>query len=313
MAGSYLSRLLEEAGRDDVVLYDEIKHTGCGQRPCAWGMAPPDEYRRLVGRFLEPDRYVVHRSERVRMDGALLGADILMVDKPRLLRDMTGDVPVHHGRLEPTSYDLVVDATGVERAYLGPVASGDLIAELCQYRVESPRELGTWFQTSRWGYGWCFPLGAGEYHIGYGNLPPHIGEGASTVGSSMEGSRTLCRCKSRIRLSSPHDARPLTRDNIVGVGESIGTVAPLGGDGNLYAMQCAELLMQNLEDLDSYQREVLSTFDWMRGERATLLRLLDHQRPSAQDIRRFLQHARRAGFTMGPLQALKLLGGVGGD
>lgn len=312
MAGTYLYRLLKEKGVDEVTLCDEVKRTGCGQRPCAWGVAPADEYRRLVGRFLDPERYIERRSDEVRIDGVPMGADLLTVDKPALIRDMIGGAPVGHDPLDPGEYDLVVDATGVERAYLGPVEADDLIAELCQYRIASERDLGTWFQTSTYGYGWCFPLGNGEYHVGYGNLPPHLGKGMSVIDTTVDGARIKCQCRSRIRLSSPYHSLPMVRGNIVGAGESIGTVGPLGGDGNLYAMQCSEMLLENLHDLDRYQEEVLRDYEWMRKERITLIRMLEGRRPSPGDVRIFLQHARRAGFTMNPFQALKLLGKVGG-
>ena len=312
MAGTYLYRLLNERGEDKVVLYDQAKSTGCGQRPCAWGMAPGDEYRRLVGRFLDPDRYVNLRSDRVHIDGIALGADLLTVDKPALIRDMVADAPVRYGPLDPREHDLLVDATGVERAYLGPVEGDDLIAELCQYRLAAERDLGAWFRTSTWGYGWCFPLGNGEYHVGYGNLPPHVGAGRDTVDAAVKGSRVKCRCLSRIRLSSPFHARPFVKGNIVGVGESIGTVGPLGGDGNLYAMQCAEMLFEHLGDLEKYQEEVLRKYEWMRKERTSLVSLLSGHRPAPRDVKVFVQHAHRVGFTMSPIQALKFLGRVGG-
>lgn len=312
MAGTYLYRLLTEAGGHDVVLYDDVKRTGCGARPCAWGVAPSTEYRRLVGRFLDPERYVRERSEKVLIDGVAVGSDLLMVDKPGLIRDMIGGAPVLRGRVDPGEYDLVVDATGVERAYLGPVEGDDLVAELHQYRVAADADLGTWFQTSTQGYGWCFPLGGSEFHIGYGNLPPHVGAGMDTVSQAIEGAAVRCTCQSRIRLSSPYHSQPIARDNIVGVGESIGTVGPLGGDGNLYAMQCSETLFRNIHDIPRYQEEVLRGFGWMRKERETLLRLIGGRRPSPGDVKVFLEHARRSGFTMGPLQALRLLGKVGG-
>ncbi len=311
MAGSYLYRLLKEVG-EEIALYDVVERTGCGQRPCAWGVAPAGEYRRLVGRFLDPERYIKQRSDQILFDGVRMGADLLMVDKPALIRDMIGGAPVRYDRLDPGEYDLVVDATGVERAYLGPVAADDMVAELCQYRLASDRDLGTWFQTSRSGYGWCFPLGNGEYHVGYGNLPPHVGEGSETIDATVAGSKIKCTCRSRIRLSSPYHSMPLVRGNIVGVGESIGTVGPLGGDGNLYAMQCAEMLSENLHGLETYQEEVLRTFDWMRRERAAVTRMLAGRRPTPGDIKVFVEHSRRAGFSMNPVQALKLLTKAGG-
>lgn len=312
MAGSYLNRTLNEIGGCEITLYDRPERTACGQRPCAWGMAPAEEYRRLIGRFLDPERYVLGSASTVLIDGVSVGADLLTFHKPRLIRDLIGSTPVEQARIDADEFDIVVDATGVERAYLGPVEGGDLVAELCQYRVLSEADLGAWFRTSASGYGWCFPLGGREYHIGFGNLPPHVGEGMGAIEHALEGARIRCRCLSRVRLSSPHYSRPMVRGNIVGVGESIGTVGPLGGDGNLYAMQCSELLAESLRDLDGYQEQVLRRFQWMKRERDALVKMLDGRRPSPGDVRVFIQHARRVGLTMGPAQALGLLRKVGG-
>jgi flavin-dependent dehydrogenase len=107
-------------------------------------------------------------------------------------------------------------------------------------------------------------------------------------------------------MSSPYNSKPfVVSDRIVGVGESIGTVSPLGGDGNLYAMQCAEMLVENWDDLDKYSQSVLKKFDWMRREREGLERLMGGEMPSVGDLRTFVQHARRAGFEMGMVNALR--------
>ncbi|MBI0583189.1 MAG: hypothetical protein ISF22_03075 [Methanomassiliicoccus sp.] len=311
MAGSYLYRLLKEAGNDEVDLYGKENGTRCRARSCAWGFAPSDEYHRLVGRFLDPEKYIRHASKNASIDGIGMGTDIVIADKPELVKDMVGDAPLRYDALDPASYDRVIDATGVDRAYLGPIGAGDLIAELCQYRVAAG-DLGTWFQSSSNGYGWCFPLGGGEYHLGYGNLPPNVGAGVGTIEDTVKASQVRCRCLSKIRLSSPFHSQPFVRDNIVGVGESIGAVGPLGGDGNLYAMQCAEMLMDNWNDIPTYCQEVLDRFDWMRKERNTLVRMMEGHRPSIGDVRVFLGHARRTGFEMKALDAMKFVRRIGG-
>jgi flavin-dependent dehydrogenase len=218
---------------------------------------------------------------------------------------------VRYGTIDPTSYDRVVDATGVERAYLGPIAEGDFVADLCQHRVQAEREQDTWINISSAGYGWCFPLRKGEFHIGYGNLPPHFAEGQEAIKGSLDGVRIKCHCLSRIRMASPFYSQPFVKGTIVGVGESIGTVGPLGGDGNLYSMQCTEMLVQDWDDLGKYQRDVLKVFDWMRKERAALERIVSGSRATLGDIRMFVQHCRRVGFGVGPVAAMRFLSRMG--
>jgi flavin-dependent dehydrogenase len=47
---------------------------------------------------------------------------------------------------------------------------------------------------------------------------------------------------------------------VVGVGESIGTVYPMLGEGIIPSLQCAELLLENLDNLVAYERAVLRRF-----------------------------------------------------
>jgi flavin-dependent dehydrogenase len=305
MAGSYLYRILKEEGFGAIDIYDQKKSNGCGHRPCAWGFAPSSEYYRLVSRFTDPQGLVLKDSRAIRIDDITLGADLLTVDKPALNKAILDGAPIHYGPFDPEAYDRVIDATGVERAYLGPVEGGDFVADLAQYRVRSSEDLGLWINTSSIGYEWCFPLREGEFHVGFGNLKAKADSYAPSFSNGTDAA-ILCKCHSRLRMSSPYHSKPfVVHDRIVGVGESIGTVAPLGGDGNLYAMQCAELLVENWDDLDNYSRSVQEKFDWMRREREGLERLMEGQMPTMRDLRIFVQHARRAGFEMGTVNALR--------
>jgi flavin-dependent dehydrogenase len=53
---------------------------------------------------------------------------------------------------------------------------------------------------------------------------------------------------------------PIFNGKIVGVGEAIGTVHPLLGEGTIPSLQCAELLAENLHDLEQYRENVLRNF-----------------------------------------------------
>jgi flavin-dependent dehydrogenase len=262
--------------------------------------------RRLVSRFIDADEHVLQNHRSIVIDGIKIEADLLTVDKPALNRAMLGDAEPLRGTIEQGRYDRVIDATGVERAYLGPSEGQELIADLIQYRLTSSRDLGLWISSSSIGYEWCFPLGGEQYHLGFGDLSG--GAADHDLLRHLDGieHKVHCRCRSRLRLSSPFHSQPfVTGGKVVGIGESVGTVAPLGGDGNLYAMQCAEMLVEHWDDLDGYSESVLSRFDWMRKERLALERLIGGEMPSMGDIMTFVQHSRRAGFGMGPINAMK--------
>ena len=94
MAGAYLHRLLKDEGLTSVQLFDVPRSNSCGQKPCAWGVAPYSEYKRLVGRYLEPQSYELARYGTILIDGVEMKADMTTVDKPRLVQGLVGDARV---------------------------------------------------------------------------------------------------------------------------------------------------------------------------------------------------------------------------
>ncbi|HTY47912.1 MAG TPA: hypothetical protein VMB46_09655 [Methanomassiliicoccales archaeon] len=296
------------AGFSDVELFDVRPTNQCGQKPCAWGVAPYKEYQRLASKFLEPDEYRIAFRDNIVIDGVRLKADMTIIDKPRLIHDLVQDAEVHLGPIPLDAFERVVDATGVERAYLGPAIGPELIADCVQYRVRSEADLGLWFKTTGLGYEWCFPLGDGEFHMGFGNLAADMDSyrPLATMGEAQAAYKPRCKCRSRVRLSSPFYSRPFTNGKVVGVGESIGSVGPLGADGNLYAMQCAELLIDHWDDLRRYESSVLKKYDWMRREREALEKMVKGRVPPLRDVRVFTSHSKRVGIELGPVQALQL-------
>ncbi len=271
-------------------------------------MAPYKEYSRLLSKMLEPEDFRIAFRDSMVIDGVKLKADMTIVDKPRLIRALVGDAKVNLEPIRTEDFDRIVDATGVERAYLGPATGPEMIADCVQYRVKSDADLGLWFKTTGLGYEWCFPLGGDEFHVGFGNLKASMDTYRPLASTKNAPSRIryVCKCNSRVRLSSPFYSRPFTVGKVVGVGESIGTVGPLGADGNLYAMQCAEMLLKHWNDLDHYAETVLNDFDWMRREREALEKMVQGKVPSLLDIRVFTTHSERVGIEIGPVQALQL-------
>jgi len=306
MSGAYLRRLLLEKGIE-ASLHDVPKTNRCRRRPCAWGFSPDAEYARLVSRFLRPDDYVLMRTDALLIDGAEAGADAVMVDKPALLAGLIGDAEVSEEPIDPLKFDRVVDATGVERAYLGPVDGRDLVAECRQVRMRDLDDGPPSFKLTAAGYEWSFPLGGGERHVGFGSLAPGAEEWDAGPGARM------CGCRSRIRVSSPRGSLPFVRGNVVGVGEAIGTVGPLAGDGNVYAMQSAEILMRNWGDLEAYEDEITRTFSWMARERLALERVAAGKAPGLTGVRAFRAHAKRCGLKLSLRESMALLSRMKGS
>jgi len=304
MAGSYLHRLLREEGIH-ADIYDVARLTRCGIHSCAWGATPAKEIVRLIGRFLQPEDYILQRFDQITIEDIRIGGDMLTIDKPRLVSDLLGGEQVRLEPLDPDRYDRIIDATGVARAYLGPAAGPQLIAECAQYRVRTDEPLGLSLRISSLGYEWCFPLGDGEYHLGYGNLRGGVEGYRPSAENAMARGAVRCGCRSTIRLSSPRASQPFVHGKVVGVGESIGAVAPLAGEGIEYAMQTAEMLVERWDNPAGYAEEVLRRYEWMDRERRGLDRLAEGRMPSPSEVRAFLQHTRRVGFDMRPWQALR--------
>ncbi|WP_019177078.1 NAD(P)/FAD-dependent oxidoreductase [Methanomassiliicoccus luminyensis] len=298
MSGAYMYRLLKERGFDQVDLYDVKRTTRCGRHPCAWGMSPSAEYRRLVSRFADPDKFIMLRTTEVSIEGVKMPGDVVTVDKPALLDDLTGGVPIFYSPIQTQEYDRVIDATGAERAYLGPMDGQDFVADTIQYRIRSPQDLGMRFNLNSIGYEWCFPLGNGEYHVGFGNLKASTAEYQLSISFDPSERVTRCKCLSKIRLTSPLSSQPFYRGNVVGVGEAVGAVGPIAGDGNLYAMQTAEMLMDDWDRPERYARAVLKKYRWMHKERLALERLLGGHMPTLSNALTFKQHCKRAGIKM---------------
>jgi len=308
MSGAYLFRRLKDLGHGDVDLYDTKKTNACGCRPCAWGFAPSTETRRLISKVADPAQYEMHHSFQMSIDGIKMRSDLLILDKPSLIRELVKGEAIREGPIDLNAYDRVIDATGVSRAYLPPIKD-DLIADCVQYRIRSEEPLGLWFSSSSIGYEWCFPLGNDEYHMGFGNLRSDV----KTYRPSManEGENTLkhirCKCQSGVRLTSPFYSQPFIKNGkVVGIGESIGAVAPLACDGNLYAMQTAEMLLENWDDLDRYPEKVLTRYDWMRKERKALEKMMEGKMPSLSDALTMKRHCNMVGVEMRTVHILKL-------
>jgi len=305
IAGAYAYRLLKEKGID-ADLFDMERKSRCKLRPCAWGFAPSSEFERLVSRFLEPGEYVLQHFDSIVVNGLAVRSSMLTADKPRLVKDLLGGAKVRLEPLPVEAYDRVIDATGVVRAFLPPVKGPEFMVECFQRRVRSERLMPLSFTSSKFGYEWCFPIGGDEYHLGFGTLEPPA-EGFIPFPEDDKGMKTICSCSSRIRLTSPHFSTPLISEGkFVGVGESIGAVGPLAGDGNLYAMQCGELLMASWDDLEEYQAKVLDRYEWMRKERRALEKLWAGKGLSLRDARTFIRHSKMVGMEISVAQAIDL-------
>jgi flavin-dependent dehydrogenase len=109
------------------------------------------------------------------------------------------------------------------------------------------------------GYFWYFPLANGEAHIGAGDYRRHHLEYIEEFLQKYNPVR-IKKMGRPIRLRPPSKCEPFYFGKIVGVGESIGTVFPLAGEGIIPSLQCADIFLENIDDMIKYRRAVLDHF-----------------------------------------------------
>ena len=310
MTGAYLYRLLQ--GRNhSLSIFDRRPGTRCGLTPCAWGTSRG--FQELVtDSGLDPSRYILQRFDYILMEGLRLKADLMTFDKQRLIQDLLQGAEVQYSPPDFGGFDRVIDATGVARALLPPLAE-DLILPCIQYRLETEIPLDNQIKLGRIGYAWCFPLSDREVHLGCGSLlsdPGPVLKGLNWM-DDRDRQKILCACEGSIRLTAPHYSQPFVAagaaGGVWGVGEAIGCVAPLAGDGIVPGMKSVQLLMKWWDDPSAYTRAVLKEFDWMKPERAVIDKLRKNRSLGLNDARVLKRNSRRMGMQVGLKEAAALL------
>lgn len=210
---------------------------------------------------LSADDYIEAEAERITISteaGRELhfpSKGLCTIDKNRLEEDMIMDMPHQRSKAQiPGKEGVLVDATGVSRYYLGP-ADNDFLMFTREYLTGEGKQGGFYFRyfSGGKGYYWEFPL-SGKFHVGAG------GESQTIVDQSVKWVSDYEKLVSRkIRLSPLFDQ--ISKGNIIGVGEAIGTVSPITGEGILPSMESAEILFQcirKFSDLESIKAGYVS-------------------------------------------------------
>ncbi|MDG6953824.1 MAG: NAD(P)/FAD-dependent oxidoreductase [Nitrososphaerota archaeon] len=240
---------------------------------CAWGTSQPfitDLVREAGFNF---DDYVLHKGKRMLVD---LGDEeveiplrgLVTYDKHRLTEDMLKGKKVHwgaqikgpNGNLQ--GFDQVVDATGLHRSLL-PKVEEDLVIPSFEVQVKSKELPYDDFVIKPYpgltGYWWYFPLGDGMAHVGAGDL---LGRYRGEMDEFVK--KYHCEVVRRIgrpvRVTPPKLMEPFFDGKVVGVGESIGTVYPMLGEGIIPSMQCVNLFVDHIGDVEGYRKAVLDHY-----------------------------------------------------
>ena len=249
VAGSYLAGRLAATGVE-FRLYDPKKP---GFRiPCGYATNEVTfkKYAWLAG--LDGDTYIQRRAGSVIITGEGMpelhfpSTGLCTIDKSRFEGDLVSTVRVERRMAPlPGEDDILVDATEISRHYLG-AAPEDFTMHTTEYLSGSASHGEFYFRYFSGGHGyyWEFPLEQG-YHVGAGS------DSAVLIRKSLENIEHSAIMARDLRLR-PLFSRMFS-GRAVGVGESIGTVSPITGEGILPSIECAELLFQTISHETDFQ------------------------------------------------------------
>lgn len=270
VAGSYFACLVNNI--HDVTIFERQKKESF-RAICAWGTSK-HEMRRLAARVgINFDEYILHEGREmvVKLPGesefSIKLKGLCTFDKRRFIVDMHSktrvvyDYDVKNVKFE--GFDLVVDSTGFHRALL-PRLKRDYYIPTAEYLVRySNPPFDDFFLmplTVLGGYLWYFPLSRGLAHVGVGD---YFGRHRVALTEFMgRYSGEILEVVGRpVRIAPPQLCMPIMSNGVVGLGESIGTVHPVIGEGIIPGMQCAEILSESINrDLEDYRQRIFSKF-----------------------------------------------------
>lgn len=277
VAGSYLGSILQARGHQVEVF--EASKLQDHWPVCAWGAS-----RHMLDRFSEKanldfDDYILHVGKRLRMDlpndkvEHLELKGLVTYDKRRWEHELLKGLEIKYGTkvtkgaFPVDDFDLVLDCTGLHRTLL-PKSKEDFIIPAYEYLLEDVRgedEFYTIGYPGAKGYFWYFPLGDGRGYMGAGDVLKKY-HGIKEFFERHPEAKVAKKIGRPIRLAPPKRMEPFFDGNIVGVGESIGCVFPMLGEGIIPSLICCDFFLESLGkgkfDFNKYRKRVLSYFSY---------------------------------------------------
>jgi flavin-dependent dehydrogenase len=234
------------------------------------------------------DEYVMHDGKHMKVDlgdGSRNKKDddsnnsidihlkgMVSYDKLKLIQDMIKGTKIEFGKAPKkenleSEFDIIIDSTGFHRNYL-PKPEYEMWIPCVQYKVRYDMDNIPFDDfylkafPSLTGYFWYFPLDNGYAHIGAGDFERKYNNKFVDEFLKKYKCEVIKKVGRPIRISPPVNCEPFTDGRkSIGVGESIGTVYPLLGEGIIPATWCAELFIQHLHNIRAYREAVMKRFD----------------------------------------------------
>lgn len=278
VAGAYLMNQLSDLHDLHVKGFERMPEKD-HDAVCAWATCDNvmKDYAKNCG--LNFENYVLHDGKKMKVDigeGINSGNNIdiklkgmISYDKLKLIQDMVDGTDITFGKVPDKKaleqdFDIIIDSTGFHRHFL-PKLQDELWIPCIQYKVKYERVPFDDFYLKAFpslsGYFWYFPLGNGYAHIGSGDFRRKQTHLFMDYFMKKYPCDIIKKVGRPVRITPPSKCLPFNDGHkTVGVGESIGTVYPLLGEGIIPSTICAELFVKNIYDLEKYYSEVLTTF-----------------------------------------------------
>ena len=278
VAGCYLSKMLHEKGHDVQVF--ESSQMDNHWPVCAWGASKNmlQVFSEKAG--LDFDKYILHNGKVLKMylphDNVeyLELKGLVTYDKKKWEYDLLRGIEVSYGtritqdNFPASDFDYVLDCTGYHRTLL-PRSKNDFVIPAYEYLVENVNDLNEFYvigYKGARGYFWYFPLDDKRGYVGAGDIDRKY-LGIKEFFEDNPSARIIRKIGRPIRLSPPKNMKPFFMRNIIGVGESIGCVFPMLGEGIIPSLLCSDIFLEVLDeepefDFKSYANKVLKKFGY---------------------------------------------------
>ena len=280
VAGSYLGFMLQKKGHDVTIFESSKKQNHWAV--CAWGASRNilEKFSKDVG--LNFNEYIFHVGKKLRMELPnnkeeyleLIG--LVTYNKQKWEHDLLKNLKVNYefkctSSFRFNDYDYVLDCTGLHRSLL-PKSTTDFIIPAYEYLIENPDIITTdnefyviGYKGAR-GYFWYFPIDKGRAFVGAGDIDRKY-YGIKEFFHNHPSAKIIKKIGRPIRLAPPKCMEPFFNNNIIGVGESIGCVFPMLGEGIIPSLLCCEIFLTVFDksknfDFKLYRKLVLKKFNY---------------------------------------------------
>jgi flavin-dependent dehydrogenase len=278
VAGCYLSKMLHVRGHNVQVF--ESSQMDKHWPVCAWGASKNmlEVFSEKAG--LNFNKYVLHRGKTLKL---YLPQDnieyldlkgLVTYDKKNWEHDLLQGIEISYGtkitsdNFPASNFDYVLDCTGYHRSLL-PKSESDFVIPAYEYLVENVQDAEEFYvigYKGARGYFWYFPLDDRRGYVGAGDIDRRY-LGIKEFFEDNPSARIVRKIGRPIRLAPPSNMKPFFLRNIIGVGESIGCVFPMLGEGIIPSLLCSDIFLEVLKDEDDfdfngYTNKVLKKFGY---------------------------------------------------